>query len=72
MIEIATYLVMILSIIGTVANSLKKRWCFYLWGCTNLFWCIHNFCLGEPAQGVLYFFNLCMALVGLSEWKKGE
>lgn len=32
------YFVTAASIIGTVANSLQKRWCFWVWLCTNAFW----------------------------------
>lgn len=66
------YFVTIASIIGTVANSFQKRWCFWVWGCTNTFWCIFNIMNGSYAQALLYTFNFIMAVVGLAKWKKRE
>lgn len=66
------YIVTVLSMIGTMANSHKKRWCFYIWLCTNAFWCIYNFIQGQYAQGLLYVFNFAMAILGLIKWKPQE
>lgn len=65
-----SYIVTAISITGTIANSFKKRWCFYLWICTNTFWSIYNLMLNQYAQSLLYLFNLIMAVVGLFKWKK--
>lgn len=64
------YIVTIASIIGTVANSFQKRWCFYIWLCTNAFWCIYNIINKQYAQALLYLFNFIMAIIGLVKWKK--
>lgn len=64
------YIVTAFSIIGTVANSLQKRWCFWIWLCTNAFWCVYNIVLGSYAQAVLYAFNFAMAILGLCKWRK--
>ena len=64
------YFVTAASIVGTVANSYKKRWCFYVWLCTNAFWCIYNAVSGQTAQALLYVFNFIMAIVGLIQWRK--
>lgn len=32
------YAATVASIVGTVANSFQKRWCFWVWGCTNTLW----------------------------------
>lgn len=66
--EIIAYFATALTIIGTVANSLQKRWCFIVWICTNAFWSIYNFSAGQVAQAALYIFNLIMAVVGLVKW----
>ena len=36
------YIITVLAIIGTVGNSCKKVCGFYLWLCTNAFWCAFN------------------------------
>lgn len=64
------YIVTVLSIVGTIANSFQKRWCFIIWICTNTFWCIYNLINKQYAQALLYLFNFTMAIVGLIQWKK--
>lgn len=66
------YIVTALSIVGTVANSLQKRWCFFVWAFTNSFWCVFNIINGSYAQATLYTFNLVMAFIGLWKWRKNE
>ncbi len=64
------YAVTALSIIGTIANGLQKRWCFWVWGFTNAFWCVFNITNGSYAQAILYAFNFAMAIVGIVKWRK--
>ena len=66
------YIVTALSIVGTVANSFQKRWCFFVWAFTNSFWCVFNITNGSYAQAILYAFNLAMAFIGLWKWRKNE
>ena len=66
--EIA-YIITAASIVGTVANSFQKRWCFAIWACTNTFWIIYNITFKSYAQALLYTFNLIMAIIGLIKWK---
>lgn len=68
-IKVITYIVMAASMVGTIANSCKKRWCFYIWLCTNAFWCIYNLINHQYAQSLLYLFNFIMAITGLVKWK---
>lgn len=63
------YIVTAASIVGTVANSFQKRWCFYIWLCTNAFWCVYNAKNRSYAQSLLYAFNFAMAILGLIKWK---
>ena len=64
------YIVTALSIVGTVANSFQKRWCFVVWAFTNSFWSVFNIINGSYAQAILYAFNLAMAFIGLWKWRK--
>ena len=66
------YIITAASIVGTVANSLQKRWCFYVWLCTNSFWCIYNVVNRSYAQALLYAFNFAMAILGLIKWRRNE
>lgn len=70
MMQYFTFVVTFASIIGTIANSFKKRWCFYVWLCTNAFWCIYNAANGQAAQSLLYAFNFVMAIIGIVKWKQ--
>lgn len=66
------YIVTALSIVGTVANSFQKRWCFVVWAFTNSFWSVFNIINGSYAQAILYAFNLAMAFIGIWKWRKNE
>lgn len=70
--NIVPYFVTAASIVGTVANSFQKRWCFYVWLCTNAFWCVFNAINGSYAQALLYAFNFAMAILGLVKWRRNE
>lgn len=71
-IKVITYIVMAASMVGTIANSCKKRWCFYIWLCTNAFWFVYNFSIGQTAQGLLYTFHFSMAILGVYQWKHNK
>ena len=64
------YFITAASILGTVANSLQKRWCFWVWLCTNSFWCVYNTINVQYAQTLLYVFNLITCIVGLLKWRQ--
>lgn len=70
--QIIPYIITALSIIGTVGNSCKKVWGFYLWLCTNAFWCAFNVVHQSYAQAILYAVYFILAIVGIVKWKKGE
>ena len=68
--EILGYVMTAVAIIGTVANSLRKRCGFYFWGVSNTFWLLYMILRMEYASALLYGFNLMMAFVGLWRWRK--
>ena len=69
---IIPYLITAASIVGTVANSLQKRWCFWVWLCTNAFWIVFNVINKSYAQALLYAFNFAMSILGLKKWRKEQ
>lgn len=71
-IKIIPYIVTLAAVVGTAANSFGKRWCFWIWLCTNAFWVIFNLINHSYAQALLYAFNFAMAIVGLVKWKKAK
>lgn len=66
---ITTYIITILSIIATFANSMKKRWSFHIWLVTNSFWCIYNWSKQEYAQALLFGVYIAIAINGLRKWR---
>lgn len=67
--NLLSYMATLIAIIGTIANSLKKRWGFYVWLVSNLFWIFYNLYQNQYAQGLLYVFNAVTCIVGLIKWK---
>lgn len=70
MITIISYLITGITLIGTVANSLQKKWCFYIWIPTNFFWVVYNVAIKQYAQAILYTVNTITSIVGLVQWSK--
>lgn len=64
-----SYIITLMSIVGTVANAFQKRWCFILWLFTNLFWVIYDLWIGAYGQAVLYVVNCITCVIGLRMWK---
>ena len=67
-----TWAIAVASIIGTIANVCKKKWCFYVWFGTNSFWCIYDLCLGLYSQSLIYFVYVILAVWGLISWQRSE
>ena len=65
-------LITIASIIGTIANIYKKRWCFIIWLFTNGFWCIYDISIGAYSQAFLFAVYFALAIHGLIKWRAGE
>ena len=58
------------SIVGTVANIYKRRWCFYVWAATNSVWVSYDLWKGAPAQAALMAVYTGLAIWGTIQWKK--
>jgi len=67
-----TWAVTVASIIGTIANIYKKRWCFIIWLFTNAIWCVYDLTLGAYAQSALFFLYFWLAVWGLAQWRRSE
>lgn len=68
--EIITWIVSGLALVGTILNAEKLRAGFWLWLFTNLFWTIYDFKIGAYAQGTLFFAYFLLAIRGLIVWKR--
>ena len=59
----------IASLIGTVANIYKKRFCFIIWLFTNSLWCLYDFTKGLYSQSLLFFIYTLLSIWGLVKWR---
>lgn len=64
-----SYIATTIAIVGTIANSLKKRWGFYIWLISNAFWICYNLYQKQYSQAALYIFNSVTCIIGLIKWK---
>jgi len=64
------WIVTLASIVGTVANIYKRRWCFAVWAATNATWCAYDAYLGIWPQAALMGVYFGLAVYGLAKWKK--
>jgi nicotinamide riboside transporter PnuC len=68
--QISIWIVSIIALIGTIANANAKRWCFYVWFWTNIFFVVIDFKAGLYGQSALFLCYAVMAIMGLINWKK--
>ena len=64
-----TYIVAGASLIATVANVKKQRWCFAVWMVTNLVWAAYDWHIGAYAQALLFCAYFFLALWGFVSWR---
>jgi hypothetical protein len=72
MIDQAMWLVTAASIIGTVANICKRRWCFYVWAATNATWAVYDLWKGAPAQAGLMAVYFGLSVWGIRAWRQED
>lgn len=68
--QVFTWLLTTLSLIGVVMNIRKQRGCFYLWAVTNICWCVVDYQKGLIAQATLFGIYFLLAIWGIREWKR--
>jgi hypothetical protein len=67
----ATWLLAIVSLVGTYLNIKKQKVCFVIWGVTNALWVLYDTSIGAYAQAALMLSYFVLAVHGFYEWKKG-
>ncbi len=70
MIELGMWFIFGLSLIGTIGNLYKRRWCFLFWAGTNVFWISYDIYKTAYPQAVMMFVYLILAIVGWFKWKE--
>lgn len=71
-VEILTYVMMVIALVGSYLNAKQRREGFLLWMITNGFWIIHNLTVSEYAQAILYAANMVIAIMGFINWNKNK
>ncbi len=69
-IEVLTWGLAGLSLVGVVLNIKKKTECFVIWLVTNASWTVYDFSIGAYAQSFLFSIYTVLAVYGLYEWRK--
>ena len=70
MIDNLMWIVSAASLVGTVANIYKRRWCFVVWCATNTVWVAYDLDKGAHAQAALMACYACLSVWGLCRWKE--
>ena len=65
-----TWLLALASLIATIANIHKRRWCFAVWICTNLSWAVYDASIHEYSQSALFACYAVLAAWGIVKWRK--
>ena len=67
----ATWLLAIVSLVGTYLNIKKQKICFVIWGFTNALWVLYDTSIEAYAQAALMLCYFVLAVHGFYEWRKG-
>jgi hypothetical protein len=68
----ADWIIAIVSLIAAIMNIYKIKWCFLLWGITNLAWMIYDIHIGANSQAALWGIYFFIEIWGLREWSKNS
>ena len=58
-----------LSVIATVANIHRRRWCFAVWAVTNAAWTVYDVAKTAYPQAALQAVYFGLAIWGLWAWR---
>lgn len=66
------WIVTIISLIGSVLNAKKSKWCFYVWILANVLWLIYDIHIGLYSRAALDTIQTIICISGIIYWKKEE
>lgn len=70
MTEYASWFIVGAALLGTWLNIQKDQRCFWIWCCTNGFWCMYDAWHELYAQAFLFAVYFVLAVVGIWKWRK--
>ena len=66
------WVVTIISLIGSVLNAKKSKWCFYIWILANILWLIYDIHIELYSRAALDVIQTIICVSGIIYWKKEE
>ncbi len=66
----ATWILALISLLGTVFNIRKRVICFYIWLIGDVCWFILDYTNGVYGRAMLDFVQILLAFCGIIEWRK--
>ena len=69
MLEYFSWFVVVIVLIGTIANTYQKRWCFWLWLFGNAFYIVYFWHFALYSQVILSAIYFALNILALTKWK---
>lgn len=66
------WIVTIISLIGSVLNAKKSKWCFYVWILANVCWLIYDIHTRLYSRAALDVIQTIICISGIIYWKEEE
>lgn len=63
------WIVTMISLIGSVLNARKSKWCFYIWILANTLWLIYDVYIGLYSRAALDIMQTIICISGIIYWK---
>lgn len=67
-----TWIITIISMVGTILNVKKMICCFYVWTIANIMWLLYDMSTGMISRALLDVTQLIFGIWGIYEWKSME
>jgi nicotinamide riboside transporter PnuC len=59
-----------ISLIGTILNIKKNRWCFIFWSVSNVLYITNGLMTGQWSIVTMFVSNTIVAIFGFIQWTK--
>lgn len=66
------WVVTIISLIGSVLNAKKSKWCFYIWILANMLWLTYDIHIELYSRAALDVIQTIICVSGIIYWNKEE
>lgn len=66
------WFVTLVSIIGSILNAKKSKWCFYIWITANLIWLTYDIHIRLYSRAALDVVQTIICISGIIHWAKED